>query len=128
MPQQLITSPPAPKPIGPYSQAVVAAGFLFASGQIALDPETNELIEGDVEAQADRVLRNLMAVLEQAGTGPGAVVKTTSYLADMADFPRVNAVYGRFLGVEPPARATVQVAGLPMGVSVEIDLIATLEA
>jgi len=128
LPKQLITSPHAPKPIGPYSQAVAAGGFLFASGQIALDPETNELIEGDVEAQAERVLRNLMAILEQAGTGPGAVVKTTIYLADMADFPRVNAVYARFLGVEPPARATVQVAGLPMGVSVEIDLIATLEA
>jgi 2-iminobutanoate/2-iminopropanoate deaminase len=128
LPKQLITSPRAPKPIGPYSQAIAAGGLLFASGQIALDPETNELIEGDVEAQAERVLRNLMAILEQAGTGPGAVVKTTIYLADMADFPRVNAVYARFLGVEPPARATVQVAGLPMGVSVEIDLIATLEA
>jgi 2-iminobutanoate/2-iminopropanoate deaminase len=127
LPKQLITSPGAPKPIGPYSQAVVARGFLFASGQIPLDPKTNRLVEGDIEAQAERVLRNLMAVLEQAGAGPEAVVKTTIYLADMADFPRVNAVYARFLGADPPARATVQVAGLPMGVGVEIDLVAWLE-
>ena len=127
MPKQLFESSRAPKPIGPYSQAVAAGGFLFASGQIALDPETNELIEGDVEAQAERVLSNLMAILEEAGAAPADVVKTTIYLADMEDFQRVNAVYARFLGSQPPARSTVQAAALPLGVSVEIDLIATLE-
>ena len=124
MPKKLINSPTAPKPIGPYSQAVVAGGFLFASGQIPLDPDTNELVQGNIEAQTERVLRNIEAVLKQAGLGLGDVVKTSIYLADMGEFSRVNAVYARFFDAQPPARSTVEVSRLPMGVSVEIDVIA----
>ena len=124
MPKKLINSPTAPKPIGPYSQAVVAGGFLFASGQIPLDPDTNELVQGDIEAQTERVLRNIEAVLKQAGLGLGDVVKTSIYLADMGEFSRVNSVYARFFDDQPPARSTVEVSRLPMGVSVEIDVIA----
>ena len=124
MPKKLINSPTAPKPIGPYSQAVVAGGFLFASGQIPLDPDTNELVQGDIEAQTERVLRNIEAVLKQAGLGLGDVVKTSIYLADMGEFSRVNDVYARFFDDEPPARSTFEVSRLPMGVSVEIDVIA----
>ncbi len=126
MPKKLIATSEAPEPIGPYSQAVAAAGLLFASGQIPLDPQTNELVEGDIEVQAKRVLDNLMAVLRAAGLGPENVVKTTIYLADMGDFPRVNEVYAGYFADSLPARATVQAAGLPKGVSVEIDLIAEL--
>ncbi len=114
----------APAAIGPYSQGIVAGGFLFAAGQIPLDPSTMAVVPGDVVAQADRVLQNLSAVLAQAGCGWGDVVKTTVYLHDMADFPRVNEVYAKALGDARPARATVQVAGLPRGVLVEIDAIA----
>jgi 2-iminobutanoate/2-iminopropanoate deaminase len=124
VPKKLINSPTAPKPIGPYSQAVVAGGFLFASGQIPLDPDTNELVQGNIEAQTERVLRNIEAVLKQAGLGLGDVVKTSIYLADMGEFSRVNAVYARFFDDQPPARSTVEVSRLPMGVSVEIDVIA----
>jgi 2-iminobutanoate/2-iminopropanoate deaminase len=124
VPKKLINSPTAPKPIGPYSQAVVAGGFLFASGQIPLDPDTNELVQGNIEAQTERVLRNIEAVLKQAGLGLGDVVKTSIYLADMGEFSRVNAVYARFFDAQPPARSTVEVSRLPMGVSVEIDVIA----
>jgi 2-iminobutanoate/2-iminopropanoate deaminase len=115
----------APKPIGPYSQAVIAGGFLFVSGQIALDPETDELIPGDVEVQAERVMKNLMGILAEAKLSASHVVKTTIFLKDMADFPRVNGVYARYFTTDPPARSTVAVAGLPKGVDVEIDLIAT---
>lgn len=124
MPKKHVVTPQAPKPIGPYSQAVISGGFLFASGQIALEPETMELVPGDVAAQTERVMQNLMAVLREAKMGPDNVVKTTVYLTDMADFPKMNEVYGRYLGKEPPARSTVAVAGLPRGVKVEIDLIA----
>jgi 2-iminobutanoate/2-iminopropanoate deaminase len=116
----------APAAIGPYSQGIVAGGFLFAAGQIPLDPATMTVVPGDVAVQADRVLQNLSAVLNQAGCGWGDVVKTTVYLHDMADFPRVNEVYATALGDARPARATVQVAGLPRGVLVEIDAIAKL--
>ena len=122
--KQTISTAQAPQPIGPYSQAVVAGGFLFASGQIALDPKTNQIVEGDVSAQAERVLQNLMGVLAEAGLGPESVVKTTIFLADMADFPKVNEVYARFFGEQRPARSTVQAAALPMNVRVEVDLIA----
>ena len=98
--------------------------MLFCSGQIALDPATGELVEGDIEAQTEQVLKNLMAVLREAKMGPENVVKTTVYLADIADFPRMNEVYGRYLGAKPPARTTIQAAGLPRGVRVEIDVIA----
>lgn len=124
MPTKYVTTAQAPKPIGPYSQGVISGGLLFCSGQIAIDPETGEIVDGDVAAQTDRALQNLIAVLRAAKMGPGNVVKTTVYLADMADFPRMNEVYARYLGEKPPARTTVQAAGLPRGVKVEIDAIA----
>ena len=114
----------APAAIGPYSQAVVAGNFLFTAGQIAIDPATGQIVQGDVSAQTERVMRNLAAVLETAGATWSDVVKTTVYLQDMADFPRVNDVYGRVIGDARPARSTVQVAGLPRGVLVEIDAVA----
>ena len=124
MPKKIVMTSQAPKPIGPYSQAVISGGFLFASGQIALDPESGQIVEGDIVAQTEQVLRNLMAVLRQAKIGPENVVKTTVFLMDMADFPKMNEVYGRYFGKEAPARSTVQAAGLPRGVKVEIDLVA----
>jgi len=114
----------APAAIGPYSQAVVAGNFLFTAGQIAIDPASGQIVQGDVTAQTERVMRNLAAVLEKAGASWADVVKTTVYLQDMADFPRVNEVYGRVMGEARPARSTVQVAGLPRGVLVEIDAVA----
>jgi 2-iminobutanoate/2-iminopropanoate deaminase len=114
----------APAAIGPYSQAVVAGNFLFTAGQIAIDPATGQIVQGDVSAQTERFMHNLAAVLEKAGASWSDVVKTTVYLQDMADFPRVNEVYGRVMGDARPARSTVQVAGLPRGVLVEIDAIA----
>ncbi len=124
MPSKYVNTTQAPKPIGPYSQGVISGGMLFCSGQIALDPQTGEVVDGDIEAQTDRVIKNLLAVLKEAKMGPENVVKTTVYLADMADFPRMNEVYGRYLGKNPPARTTIQAAGLPRGVKVEIDVIA----
>jgi len=124
MPKKHIETQEAPRPIGPYSQAVISGGLLFCSGQIALDPDTGQLVDGDVTAQTERVLQNLFAVLREAKMGPENVVKTTVFLADMADFPKMNEVYARFLGREPPARSTVQAAGLPKGARVEIDAIA----
>ena len=113
----------APAAIGPYSQGVVAGGFLFTAGQIALDPATGQIIQGDVVAQTERVMQNLTAVLREAGTSWDHVVKTTIFLQDMADFAKVNEVYGRVIGSARPARSTVQVAGLPRGVLVEIDAV-----
>lgn len=124
MPTKHVLTPQAPKPLGPYSQAVISGGFLFCSGQIALDPETGRLVEGGVEEQTDRVLLNLLAVLREAKMGPENVVKTTVYLADMADFARMNEAYARHLGKQPPARTTIQAGALPMGVRVEIDVVA----
>ena len=122
-----VHTPEAPAPVGPYSQAVVLDGWVFASGQIPLDPATGELVPGDVEAQAERVLRNLAAVLEAAGSGLDGVVRTTIYLTDLGQFARVNGVYARhFPGDRPPARSTVEVAGLPLGAEVEIAAIARL--
>jgi 2-iminobutanoate/2-iminopropanoate deaminase len=122
--QKRIATPRAPKPVGPYSQAVAAGNLLFASGQIPLDPETGQIVEGDIEVQTERVFQNLMEVLKEAKMAPTNVVKTTVYLTDLADFGRMNAVYERYLGKEPPARTTIQAAALPRGVKVEIDLIA----
>jgi 2-iminobutanoate/2-iminopropanoate deaminase len=116
----------APAAIGPYSQAIVANGFIFTAGQIALDPATGQIVDGDVVAQADRVLKNLRAILEEAGAGFADVVKTTVFLSDMADFPRVNEVYAKAFGSARPARSTVQAAGLPRGVFVEIEAIAVV--
>ena len=124
MPKKHVISSQAPKPIGPYSQGVIAGGLLFVSGQIPLDPATGEFVQGDIEAQTEQVLKNVLAILREAKMGPENVVKSTVYLADMADFPRMNEVYGRFLGKEPPARSTIQAAGLPKGARVEIDVIA----
>ena len=120
----IVHTPQAPAAIGPYSQAVVANGMVFTAGQIALDPETMEVVAGDVVAQAERVLANLGAVLQAAGASWSTVVKTTIFLADMADFARVNEVYGRALGEARPARSTVAVAGLPRNVRVEIEAVA----
>lgn len=121
---QVIATAHAPRAIGPYSQAVLANGFTFLSGQIPLDPATNQLVEGDVTVQTERVLENLKAVLEAGGSSLGKVVKTTVFLRDMADFPRMNEVYARYFAVNPPARSTVQAARLPRDVSIEIDAIA----
>jgi len=123
---RIVHTDKAPAAIGPYSQGIVAGNFLFTAGQIALDPATGQIVQGDVTAQAERVLTNLTAVLESAGTSWADVVKTTVYLQDMADFPRVNEVYGRMIGDARPARSTVQVSGLPRGVLVEIDAVAVV--
>lgn len=120
-----IATADAPAAIGPYSQATVAGGFLFTAGQIPLDA-SGELVPGDAVAQATQVLANLAAVLKAAGCGWGDVVKTTVFLTDMADFPRVNEVYAATLGAARPARSTVQVSALPRGVNVEIELVAKL--
>ena len=124
MPTKHVTTAQAPKPIGPYSQGVISGGFLFCSGQIALDPETGEMVEGGVEAQTERVFENLVAVLKEAKMGLGNVVKTTVYLADMADFTKMNEVYARYLGQRSPARTTIQAAALPKNAKVEIDVVA----
>jgi 2-iminobutanoate/2-iminopropanoate deaminase len=124
LPKKIVMTSDAPKPIGPYSQAVISGGLLFASGQIALDPATGDVVPGDVAAQTERVMKNLIAVLKEAKMGPENVVKTTVYLADIADFPQMNEVYARYLGKEAPARSTLQAAALPRGVKVEIDLVA----
>jgi len=131
MSRQIIQTAGAPRAIGPYSQAVIApAGrLLFCSGQIPLDPRSGELVgAGDVRAQAERVMENLGAVLAAAGASFGAVVKTTIFLADLQDFGAVNEIYGRYFPENPPARATVQAAGLPKGALIEIEAIAALDA
>lgn len=121
-----VSTEKAPKAIGPYSQAVVHNGIAYLSGQIPLDPTTNQLVEGDIAAQTERVLQNLKAVLEACGASLKSVLKTTVYLKDMGDFPKMNEVYGRYFAENPPARATVQAARLPRDVSVEIDAIAAI--
>ena len=126
MPLKPVLTDKAPQAIGPYSQGIVAGGFLFTAGQIAIDPATGQVIAGDVKAQTERVLTNLSAVLGAAGASWRHVVKTTVFLHDMNDFPAVNETYGRMLGESRPARSTVQVSGLPRGVLVEIDAIAEL--
>jgi 2-iminobutanoate/2-iminopropanoate deaminase len=132
MPSRTIATTDAPRAIGPYAQAIVVptpGSLIFCSGQIPLDPDTGEVVgAGDVRAQTDRVMRNLTAVLTAAGASLAAVVKTTIYLTDLQEFGAVNDVYSRYFGEDPPARATVQVAGLPRGVQVEIDAIAVLGA
>jgi 2-iminobutanoate/2-iminopropanoate deaminase len=117
----------APAAIGPYSQATIAGGFLFTAGQIPLDPVSMEIVEGDIEPQTRQVLKNLAAVLAHAGLDWTDVVKTTVFLQDMADFPRFNELYAAALGSARPARSTVQVAALPRGVSVEVELVAKVK-
>ena len=127
MPREVIRTEKAPKAIGPYEQAIKFSGLLFTSGQIAIDPATGKLIEGDVSAQTRRVLENLKAVLEAGGSSLDLVVKATVYLADLSTFSKMNEVYAEYLGHIKPARSTVGVATLPLGASVEIDLVAIAE-
>jgi 2-iminobutanoate/2-iminopropanoate deaminase len=124
--REVIATSNAPKAIGPYSQAIRSGGMIFCSGQIALDPVTNQLIEGDIAAQTERVLKNLSAVLWEAGSNLEQVVKTTVFLKNMGDFAAMNEVYGKFFSKQPPARSTVEAARLPKDVLVEIDVIAVL--
>ncbi len=121
---QVIATDAAPKAIGPYSQAIASGDLIFTSGQIPLDPATQALVTGDVRAQTERVMENLAAVLQAAGAGFEEVVKATIFLADLGDFAAVNEIYGKRFPKNPPARSTVQVAALPKGARVEIDLIA----
>jgi len=122
--REVVSTDGAPKAIGPYSQAIRAAGFIFTSGQVAIDPATQQVIAGDVAAQTDRVLKNLAAVLAAAGSSLHKVVRTTVFLKNMGDFTAMNEVYGRYFTQAPPARSTVEVARLPKDVLVEIDVIA----
>lgn len=123
---RIVATDKAPEAIGPYSQAVVVGNLVYTAGQIALDPETMKLVEGDVAVQTERVFKNLAAILEEAGTSLQRVVKTTVFLSDMAHFATMNEVYARHFGEHRPARSTVAAAGLPMGVDVEIEVVATL--
>ena len=125
--KKIISTTDAPAAIGPYSQAIKAGGFVFVSGQVALDPRTGEFVPGGVSEQTEQVLKNLSAVLEASGSSLAKVVKTTVFLADMKDFAAMNEVYGRFFTNEPPARATVAAAGLPKDARVEIELVALLD-
>ncbi len=120
----IVATEKAPAAIGPYSQAIAAAGLVFCSGQIPLDPASGQIVEGGIESQTRRVLDNLTAVLQAAGSSPEQVVKTTIFLADMNDFASVNTIYAEYFGTEPPARSTVQVARLPRDVRVEVEAIA----
>jgi 2-iminobutanoate/2-iminopropanoate deaminase len=126
--RHVVTSPHAPAAIGPYSQAIRAGNLLFVSGQIPLDPATGAVVDGDVAGQTDRVMKNIAALLEAAGADFGHVVRTTVFLADMAEFAAMNEIYGRYVVDPPPARATVQVSRLPRDVRVEIDVIAVVNS
>ncbi|HKZ01927.1 MAG TPA: RidA family protein [Pyrinomonadaceae bacterium] len=121
-----IQTPNAPQAIGPYSQAIKAGGFIFASGQVAIDPKTGQFVEGGIAEQTEQVLKNVAAVLEAAGSGLDKVVKTTVFLANMEEFAAMNEAYGKFFADDPPARATVQAARLPRDARVEIEAIAEL--
>ena len=122
--REIISTKDAPQAIGPYSQAIKANGFIFTSGQIAIDPATQQVIAGDVSALTDRVLRNLSEILEAAGSGLGKVVRCSVFLKSMDDFSAMNAIYGKYFSSTPPARSTVEVSRLPKDVRVEIDVIA----
>jgi 2-iminobutanoate/2-iminopropanoate deaminase len=122
--REVIATDQAPKAIGPYSQAIRAQGLIFTSGQVAIDPATQQVITGDVSAQTDRVLENLAAILQKSGSGLEKVLRCTVFLKNMSDFAAMNEVYGRYFKEAPPARSTVEVARLPKDVLVEIDVIA----
>jgi 2-iminobutanoate/2-iminopropanoate deaminase len=122
--REVISTKDGPQAIGPYSQAIRANGFVFVSGQVAIDPAMQQVITGDVAAQTDRVLKNLSAILQAAGTGLEKVVRSTVFLKNMGDFAAMNEVYGRYFTSSPPARSTVEVVRLPKDVLVEIDVIA----
>jgi len=125
--RDVISTPNAPKAIGPYSQAIRANGFVFVSGQVAFGPATQQIIDGDIAAQTDRVLKNLSAILSAAGTSLDKVIRSTVFLKNMGDFAAMNEVYGKYFTAAPPARSTVEVARLPRDVLVEIDVIALAE-
>ena len=125
--RQPVSAPDAAKPIGPYSPAIRAGNLLFLSGQVGFDPSTGALVDGDISAQTDQVMRNIGALLKAAGTDFAHVVRTTVFLADMAEFAKMNEVYARYVVDPPPARSTVQVARLPRDARVEIDVIAVLD-
>jgi 2-iminobutanoate/2-iminopropanoate deaminase len=122
--REVISTPDAPKAIGPYSQGIRANGFIFVSGQVAIDPATQQVITGDIAAQTARVIQNISEILEAAGSGLGKVVRTTVFLKNMGDFIAMNEVYGKYFSASPPARSTVEVSRLPKDVLVEIDVIA----
>jgi 2-iminobutanoate/2-iminopropanoate deaminase len=124
--KDIVLTDKGPKPIGPYSQAVKSNGLLFASGQVALDPRTNEFIGGDIRQQTERTMENIKAVVEAAGSNLHHVVKSTVFLKDMNDFAAMNEAYGKYFTAAPPARSTVQVARLPKDALVEIEVIAAL--
>jgi 2-iminobutanoate/2-iminopropanoate deaminase len=125
--RQAVSAPNAAKPIGPYSPAIRAGSLLFLSGQVGFDPATGALVDGDISAQTDQVMRNIASLLQAAGTDFAHVVRTTVYLADMGEFARMNDVYARYVVEPPPARSTVQVARLPRDARVEIDVIAVID-
>jgi 2-iminobutanoate/2-iminopropanoate deaminase len=125
--RKAVSAPNAAKPIGPYSPAIRAGNLLFISGQVAFDPATGVLVDGDISAQTDQVMRNIGALLQAGGTDFAHVVRTTVYLADMGEFTKMNEVYARYMVDPPPARSTVQVARLPRDARVEIDVIAVIE-
>jgi 2-iminobutanoate/2-iminopropanoate deaminase len=125
--REVISTHDGPRAIGPYSQAIKANGFVFVSGQVAIDPVTNTLVSGDIAFQTDRVLKNLSGILQAAGTALDKVVRSTVFLKNMNDFSAMNEVYGKFFTAAPPARSTVEVARLPKDVLVEIDVIALAE-
>ncbi len=124
--REIVTTDRGPKAIGPYSQAVKANGFVFVSGQVAIDPKTQQVIEGAIVPQTERVMENLKGIVEAAGSSLDKVVKSTVFLADMNDFAAMNEVYARYFPANPPARATVQVSRLPKDVRVEIEVVALL--
>jgi 2-iminobutanoate/2-iminopropanoate deaminase len=123
-----VTTNDAPAAIGPYSQGIIASGFLYSAGQLAIDPASGQMVKGDIVAQTERVMENLQAILQSAGASWSDVVKTTVYLQDLAHFPTVNEIYARWIGDARPARSTVQVAALPRGALIEVDLIALLSS
>jgi 2-iminobutanoate/2-iminopropanoate deaminase len=124
MPKKILEAPSAPAPVGPYAVATEANGFVFVSGQVGIDPATGKLVEGGVAAETHQIMKNLGAILGDVGLGYADIVKTTIFLADMADFPVVNDAYGQYVAAAKPARSTVEVAALPLGVQVEIEVIA----
>ncbi|MFI5252692.1 MAG: RidA family protein [Bacteroidota bacterium] len=127
MNKKIIYTPQAPKPIGPYSQGIVASGaMLYTAGQIPIDPTSNQLVEGDIKAQTRQVMKNIEAILKQAGSSFSAVIKTTVFIKDMNEFPAMNEIYGEYFKENPPARSTVEVARLPKDVRIEIEIIASL--
>lgn len=122
--REVVSTPDAPQAIGPYSQAIRANGLIFTSGQVAIDPVTQQVISGDISAQTDRVLKNVSAILQASGSSLDKVLRSTVFLKNMGDFAAMNEVYGRYFKQSPPARSTVEVARLPKDVLVEIDVIA----